>query len=144
LFQKQKLFNEIFKMIEDNFIYLERNFDDLLFQTQRGKVTHEQLEKGIRYEQFEQFKEWKSLYGYKFNIYSNEHLIHGEKHFHFDNKQENVFCKIDFEGNVLDSNGKKYIPGNILKELLYFLSKKSVKERLHLVWNIKNPELKNN
>jgi hypothetical protein len=129
-------------MIEDDLINLERHFDDLLFQTQRGKVTHEQLEKGIRYEQFEQFKDWKSLYGYKFNIYSNEHLINGENHFHFENKQENVFCKIDFEGNVLESNGKKNIPGNILKELLYFLRQESVKKSLHKVWNDKNPELK--
>jgi hypothetical protein len=125
----------------DDLINLERNFDDLLFQTQRGKVTHEQLENGIRYEQFEQFKEWKSRYGYKFNIYSNEHFINGEKHFHFGNKQ-GVCCKIDFEGNVIESIGAKNIPPNILKELSYFLAKKTVNENLHKIWNDKNPELK--
>lgn len=130
-------------MLEDDLINLEEQFDGLLFQTQRGKVTHAQLERGVRYEQFEQFKEWKSLYGYKFNIYSNEHFINGEKHFHFDNKQENIFCKIDFEGGVLESNGKKDIPGNVLKELQYFLRKESIKNLLHKIWNDKNSDLKN-
>jgi hypothetical protein len=127
----------------DDLINLERNFDDLLFQTQRGRVTHEQLESGIRYDQFEQFKEWRSLYGYRFNIYSNEHFINGEKHFHFDNKEEGVFCKIDFQGNVIENKGSKNIPANILKELLYFLTKESVNKRLHKIWDDKNPELKN-
>ncbi len=121
-------------------INLEKYFDDLLFQTQRGKVSHEQLERGIRYEQFEQVKEWKSKYGYKFNIYSNDHLIDGKKHFHFDNHQEKVVCKIDFDGNLLENKGSKDIPSNIMKELLYFLNKDFIKETLHKMWNDKNPD----
>jgi competence protein ComGF len=120
---------------------LDRFFDDLLFQTQRGRVTHEQLDKGIRYEQFEQVTAWQMKYGYKFNIYSNDHLIEGKKHFHFDNKEENILCKIDFEGNLLKTKGTNSVPTKIMKELKYFLAKDSVKKIITEMWNSKNPDL---
>lgn len=120
---------------------LDRLFDDLLFQTQRGNVTHEQLERGIRFEQFEQVKEWKLKYGYKFNIYGNDHLIDGKPHFHFDNSEENVFCKVDFEGNILEIKGTDCVSSKIVKELKYFLSKDSNQNKIIEMWNGKNPEL---
>jgi hypothetical protein len=116
-------------------------FDDLLFQTQRGRVTHEQLERGVRFDQFEQVREWRSKYGYKFNIYGNDHLIDNKPHFHFDHTAEGIKCKMDFDGNVLESSGTKEVPANILKELRYFLSKQVNKALVTEMWNLKNPSL---
>lgn len=120
---------------------LDFSFDDLLFQTQRGSVTHEQLESGVRFEQFEQVHEWKSKYGYRFNIYGNDHFIDNKAHFHFDHTAEGIRCKMDFDGNVLESSGKKEIPANILKELRYFLSKPTNRNLVIEMWNLKNPSL---
>ncbi len=117
---------------------LELYFDDLLIQTQKWKLTHEQLERGLRHENFEQVKEWKMKYGYKFNIYGNDHLINGEKHFHFENKEENVSCKIDFLGNILEEKGRKSLSSNILKELRYFLYKPNIKDFINELWDKKN------
>jgi len=119
----------------------DRLFDDLLFQTQRGKLTHEQLERGVRHDQFEQVKTWQSKYGYKFNIYSNDHLIDGKPHFHFDNKEANIFCKVDFTGDILESSGDNTIPSNIIKELKYFLAKERTQQVIGEMWNSKNPDL---
>lgn len=120
---------------------LDRYFDDLLFQTVSGGLTHEQLENGLRHDQFQKVKEWKSKYGFSFSIYGNEHLINGKKHFHFDNKEKEIFSKIDFEGNILEIKGKN-IPSNIEKDLKYFLQKSYVKPLLEEFWNNKNPHLK--
>ncbi len=124
-----------------DFEFLDNYFDGLLFQTQRGGVSHEQLERGIRYEQFEQVKEWKLRYGYKFNIYGNDHFIDGKPHFHLDNAEKGIFCKIDFSGNILESTGNDNLPEKIVKELVYFLSKEKVKTHLIEKWNEKNPSL---
>ncbi len=125
--------------MDDNI--LDRLFDDLLFQTQRGKITHEQLERNVRFEQFEQVKDWKLKYGYRFNIYGNDHFIDGRPHFHFDNNEAKIFCKVDFDGNVLEFQGTNEIPNNIHKELLYFLSKETNRKRIIDLWNQKNPML---
>jgi hypothetical protein len=125
----------------ENIEELDLIFDELLHQIIRGKVTHENLEKGIRYEEFQQVSEWESRYGYKFSIYPNDHLIDGKMHFHFDNKEANVHCKLDFEGNVLVKKGKS-IPSRILKELRYFLSKESTKQNLVAFWLRLNPNVK--
>ncbi len=119
---------------------IELIFDDLLTQIIKGNLTHEEIEKGIRYEEFQQVSEWKLKYGYKFNVYSNDHLINGKKHFHFDNKSENVFTKFDFKGNLLETKGKP-IPSNIMKELIYFLKKESTQINLHKLWDEQNPTL---
>lgn len=119
---------------------IEVLFDDLLFQTHRGNLSHNQLDKGVRFEQFEQIKEWKSKYGFKFNVYGNDHLINGKAHFHFDNHGQNIFCKIDFNGNILENNGSE-IPKKVLDDLKYFLSKDSNKTRIKDLWNVKNPSL---
>jgi hypothetical protein len=124
----------------ENISLLDKLFDDLLFQTLRGKVTHEQLEQGIRFDQFEQVKSWKQNYGYRFNIYSNDHLIDGKKHFHFNNESENIFCKIDFNGNILETNNPDSVSSKILKELRYFLSKDNTRKLIEEMWDLKNPE----
>jgi hypothetical protein len=116
-------------------------FDDLLIQVIRGNLSHEAIENGRRIEMFRQVKDWKALYGYKFNIYSNDHLIDGKKHFHFDNNAADVHSKLDFEGNVLEETSKP-IPANILKELLYFMNNSGIKEKLHAMWDEQNPTLK--
>ncbi len=116
-------------------------FDDLLTQIIKGNLSHDDLEKGIRYEEFQQVSEWKLKYGYKFNVYSNDHLIDGKKHFHFDNKSENVFAKLDFQCNLLEVKGGKKIPANVFKELKYFVAKESIQSALHKLWNDQNPNL---
>lgn len=117
---------------------LEWLFDDLLFQTSR--LTYEQIDGGRRIERFENLKEWKSKHGYKFNIYSNDHLINGKKHFHFDNIADGVFAKLDFNGNILEIKGNQ-IPRNIHKDLIYFLNKKHIQIIVENFWNDKNPNL---
>ncbi len=127
-------------MAEENFI--DKVFDDILFQTHRGRLTYEQLDSGRRFEQFEQVKEWKSKYGYKFNIYGNDHLIDGKPHFHFDNAGQKISTKMDFSGNVLEHKGKNSIPKKVLEDLNYFLQKESTKIKLISLWNSKNPSIK--
>jgi len=119
---------------------IDRYFDDLLFQTSKG-LTHEQLEKGRRYESFVQVKEWKARFGCKFNVYSNDHLIDGKKHFHLDNNEANIHCKLDFEGNVLEQKGNNSIPSNVMKDLKYFLSNAKMVNELNTTWARLNPTL---
>jgi len=120
---------------------LEFGFDALLFQIAKGN-THENLERNIRYDEFQQIPDWNLRYGYKFNIYSNDHLIDGKPHFHFDNEAQGILCKVDFNGNVLESRGDRKVPSKVLKELVYFLSKDRIKTKLIDTWNEKNPDLK--
>jgi hypothetical protein len=119
---------------------IDRIFDDLLYQTSKG-ATHSMLDRGIRYESFVQVKEWKARFGYRFSVYPNDHLIDGKKHFHLDNSEANVHCKLDFEGNVLEQKGKNSIPANVLKDLKYFLSKSENVNELNTMWARLNPSL---
>lgn len=112
---------------------LDFEFDDLLFQTAKGRNACS-LEHQIR--------DWNLKFGYKFNIYSNDHLIDGKPHFHFDNEAQDIFCKLDFEGNVLESSGNRKISSKVHKELISFLSKKRIKRSIVDKWNEKNPDLK--
>lgn len=121
---------------------LDFMFDDLLFQIIVGKMQYSDLEKGIKYYQKQQLPRWQLKFGFKFNIYCNDHLIEGKPHFHFDNKEQKIYCKMDFDGNVLESLGNRLIPSRVQKELKYFLSKKENKENLIQMWNEKNPTLK--
>jgi hypothetical protein len=120
---------------------LEFWFDDLLFQIAKGN-THEKLENNIRYEQFQQVGEWNLRFGFKFNIYPNDHLINDKPHFHFDHEAHDIFCKVDFTGIVLETTGSKEISKKVLKELIYFVSKPKIKSILVGMWNEKNPDLK--
>lgn len=119
---------------------LDRSFDELLLQTQDQGLTFEQIEYKHKHEQLQKIKDWNSKYGYALNIYSNEHLIEGKKHFHFDNKEKGIHAKVDFDGNVLEVKGKN-IPSNIEKDLKYFLTQSYVRRILEEVWKNKNPNL---
>lgn len=116
-------------------------FDDLLTQIIKGNLSHDDLASKVRYEEFQQVSQWKLKYGYKFNIYSNDHLIDGKKHFHFDNKAQNICTKLDFQCNVLEIKGSKPIPANVFKELKYFVAKENIQSILHKLWNDQNPTL---
>lgn len=123
-----------------DFEKVELKFDELLFQVSKGN-TFENLEKGIFYIGLEQVKEWKSRFGYKFNIYSNDHFINNKPHFHLDNSSEGIHCKISFEGEIFESKGKE-LPKNIQKDLIKFLSKDEINLLLKSKWNSMNPKLK--
>ncbi|MBU3823167.1 DUF4160 domain-containing protein [Flavobacteriaceae bacterium XHP0103] len=120
---------------------LNRSFDELKFQFEKG-LTIESHKQGTRYFGLEKVKEWKSKFGYTFNIYGNDHFIDNKPHFHFDHKEKDVFCKMSFEGEIFESKGKNEIDKKVLKELRYFLSMDRTKELLVSKWNEKNPKLK--
>lgn len=120
---------------------LNRSFDELRFQFDKG-LTIENHKNGIRYFGLEKVKEWKSRFGYVFNIYGNDHFIDGKPHFHFDNKEKGVFCKMSFDGEVFENKGKNDINKKVSKELKYFLSLEKTQELITSKWNEKNPKLK--
>ncbi|MFT6922036.1 MAG: hypothetical protein ACJA1C_001034 [Crocinitomicaceae bacterium] len=124
----------------DELISIEEFFDSFLHQMLKG-LSHESYEKGTRYMEFEQVKEWKSKYGYRFSIYGNDHFIDGKPHFHFDHKEKGIACKVGFDGEVFECQGKESIPSKVLKELKYYLSKESHRSILKKMWNDKNPTL---
>jgi len=114
-------------------------FDNQLYQVSKG-VSHEQMDKGIMWLELERVKEWKSRFGYSFNIYGNDHFINGGPHFHFDNREKEIAAKVSFEGEILESKGKGAVDSKMKKELKFFLKKH--RKRLIELWNLKNPELK--
>jgi hypothetical protein len=124
-----------------NPIDLNCAFDGLKFSFEKG-LTIENHKEGIRYLGLQKIKEWKSKFGYVFNIYSNDHFIENKPHFHFDNKEKGVSCKMSFEGDIFESNGKNEIDKKVLKELRYFLSLENTQETIIYKWNSKNPKLK--
>lgn len=119
---------------------LEIRFDETLFQVSKSNI-QERIDNNYIYSEFEIIKEWKSKYGYKFNIYGNDHFIDNKPHFHFDNKQDNLYCKISFDGEIFEIKNNKKLPKNIYKELKYFLSKIENQTILKEMWNDKNPTL---
>lgn len=118
---------------------LDKSFDGLLYQFSKG-ITYGSYKKGLRYHEFEQIKEWKSKFGFKFNIYGNDHLIDGKPHFHFDNEEKDIACKIDFQGNILECKGSE-VPSKTLKDLQFFLFQEKIQKIIHDKWNDKNPNL---
>ena len=70
----------------NEFELLNRIFDTHLYSISKG-MTHEQLDNGVFLLELEKVKEWKSKFGFIFNIYSNDHFINGEPHFHLDHKE---------------------------------------------------------
>ena len=120
---------------------LEEIFDGIVYQISKGNSI-EGLKDGKLYLELEQVKEWKSRFGYKFNIYGNDHFINNKPHFHFDNKQIGISCKMSFEGEIFGCKGNKQVSRKTMKELAYFLSKPNTQELLVSMWNDKNPELK--
>lgn len=124
-----------------NITHLDHSFDDLKFQFSKG-VTIENYEDGIRYIGLEKVKEWKSKFGYVFNIYGNDHFIDNKPHFHFDNKEKGVSCKMSFDGEIFESKGRNQIDKKALKELRYFLTMDNTQDIIVAKWNEKNPDLK--
>jgi len=129
------------KIIKTKANLLDQTFDELLFQFNNGK-THTNIDSSIFYAELELVKEWKSRFGYRFNIYGNDHLIDNEPHFHFDNKEKEIFCKISFSGVIKECKGNRNIPRKVFKVLTYFIAKPEINRLLVEFWNSKNPELK--
>ena len=140
-YDDEEVTNEKSKSTESNYDdLLEMRFDEILFQVSKGNKS-EEIDNNFHYSEFEILKEWKSKFGYKFNIYGNDHFINKKPHFHFDNKQDDLYCKISFEGEIFEIKHNRKIPKNIHKELDYFLSKLENQIILKEMWNKKNPTL---
>lgn len=116
-------------------------FDDILFQLSKGN-TITNLERGVRWEAFQQVKEWKNQFGYKFQIYSNDHFIDNKPHFHLVKESESIDCKIFFNGDISTCQGVNKLEKKVKEALDYFLSKPKIQGLLVDFWNDKNPELK--
>lgn len=121
--------------------HLEESFDDILFQLSKGN-TIEHLAKGVRWESFQQVKEWKNRFGYQFHIYSNDHFIDNKPHFHLRKQSENIDCRFFFNGDLIDCKGKSQLEKKVIEALNYLLSKPQQQLRLKDFWNSKNPNLK--
>lgn len=119
---------------------LNRSFDFLLDQMAHG-VSIEDYKKGSRWYGLQQVKEWKSLFGYQFQIYSNDHFIDNKPHFHLLKPSNDIDCRYFFDGTLVDCSGKGAVEKKIIEPLVYFLSETSTQERLIGMWNAKNPNL---
>ena len=115
---------------------LNKEFD-LFLESEDKKTNFEPtILSGRTFQKFEKVKEWQSKHGYTFNIYGNDHLIEGKKHFHFDHNGDNIHLKISFEGEIFE---KKYLKPNILKDLIIFIQQEKVQLKLNQMWDEKNP-----
>lgn len=123
--------------MEDAQKNLEMGFDDILFQLSKG-ITIDQLKSGKRWYGFEQVKEWKNKMGYKLHIYSNDHLIDNNAHFHLVNEAEAVDCKFNFHGNLL-SCAKTEASRRVKDAVHFFCQQSRHYEKLVQMWNYKNP-----
>lgn len=116
-------------------------FDGLLIQTLKRNISYEEFvqinSNDEFYGEFEQLSSWNQQFGYKFSVY-NDHLIEEKKHFHFDNDEKKVHLKMDFDGNILEDNGKNRIDKRVHKILKQFLRQQSVKEEWNHLWNKNN------
>ena len=120
---------------------LNAGLDDILFQFSKGN-TIERLEQGIRWESFQQIKEWKSRFGYQFHIYSNDHFIDKKPHFHLLNQSNNIDCRFFFDGTLYDCKSSGKIEKKVIEALSYFLTKQIQQSVLIELWNLKNPQCK--
>lgn len=112
---------------------LDQSFDMLLLQTIRAGLTHAQIENGIRYAPFQDNAETKLRYGYRFRIPDLQNNPSTRKWFYFENTEEGILAKLDFEGRVLE-NKDTPIPPSILVDLHYFLTKEAVQLTLSQLW----------
>jgi hypothetical protein len=122
---------------------LDLMFDALLVQTIKIEISYEEfVEINARdefYGEFEQLGSWRQQFGYKFSVY-NDHLIDEQKHFHFDNSEKNIHLKMDFDGNILEDNGRNRIDKKVHKILKKFLQQPSVVAEWNVLWNKNNHE----
>lgn len=126
-------------MIEEIEKQLEISFDEIVFQLSKG-VSIEGLKKGTRWHSFEQVKEWQNRMGYKLHIYSNDHFIDGKPHFHLIKQSEQIDCKFDFFGKLLEC-AKTSTPKKITDAVKYFCEISGQYDKLIAFWNHKNPKL---
>lgn len=115
---------------------LNFRFDQLLNGSPIAASAHN--DKSI-YQEFELVDGWKSKFGFKMSIYSNDHLIDGEPHFHFDNKSRGIACKLNFQGEIIECKGNG-MPKKVLRQLKLFLAEPSTTSMLTNMWNRKNPD----
>lgn len=120
---------------------IEVLFDTLLIQTVKQNITYEEYveinSQGEFFGEFEQLNSWRQQFGYKFSVY-NDHFIDGKKHFHLDNDEKNVHLKLDFEGNILEDNGRGQLDKKVHKVLIKFLKQPNVIEEWNMLWNKNN------
>ena len=126
------------KVIDDEI--LDKRFDEILFQISKGN-NQKEIDRNYFFSEFENIKEWKSKFGYKFSIYGNDHFINKKPHFHFDNKQDNLYCKISFDAEIFEIKYNKKLSKGVYKELKTFLSRIENQILLKEMWNKKNPTL---
>ena len=122
---------------------LNEGLDYIIDQLTHGN-TIDGLKKGRVWFGFEQLKEWKSKYGFQFQIYSNDHLIENKPHFHLVKNSDGINCRLFFNGKIYDCKGNKSIDKKVLEAINYFLSDNSIQILLQEFWNQKNPSLKTN
>ena len=117
---------------------LNEAFDWIIHQLAKGN-TIQGLENNRCYFEFEQVKEWKSKYGFQFQIYSNDHLIEKKPHFHLVKKSANIDCRLFFDGEVVDCKGNLQLDRRTKDAIVYFLSIAKNQNLLIELWNNKNP-----
>lgn len=120
---------------------LNQGFDEILLQLSKGN-TIDGLKQGKLWMGFEQIKELKSLFGYQFHIYSNDHFIHNKPHFHLKKNSDSIDCRLFFDGTIYDCQGLKSIEKKVITAIEYFLSIPDTQNMLIEFWNIKNPKYK--
>jgi hypothetical protein len=122
---------------------LKLNFglDYILNQLAHGN-TIEGLKVGKVWMGLEQVKEWKSKFGFQFQIYSNDHFIQNRPHFHIIKKSEEIDCRLFFDGEIYDCKGKNRLDVKTRKAIIYFVSDSKRQILLKKFWNNKNPQLK--
>lgn len=119
---------------------LSRNFDSILRPILKHNIKFEEIIKpNTCYIELEIVAEWENWKGFTFNIYSNDHLIDGKRHFHLDKKSDNIALKIDFDGNILSNKGKGNIKPKEYKVLKQFLGLKEIRDALDKLWEKNNP-----
>jgi len=128
-------------MTEELETKLNQGLDFILDQLSHGN-TIEGLIKGRVWMGFEQVKEWKSKYGFQFQIYSNDHFIENKPHFHLVKKSEGIDCRLFFDGTIYDCKSNATLDKKTLEAIAYFLSDPKRQNLLKEFWNNKNPELK--
>jgi hypothetical protein len=130
-------------MTEDIDTQLDQGLDYILDQLSHGN-TIDGLKKGRVWMGFEQVKEWKSKFGFQFQIYSNDHFIESKPHFHIVKRSEGIDCRLFFDGEIFDCKGRASLDKKTLEAIVYFVSDPKRQALLKEFWNNKNPELKVN
>lgn len=119
-------------------LQLDESFDWIIHQLTKGN-TIQGLKNNKQHFEFEQVKEWKSKYGFQFQIYPNDHFIKNKPHFHLIKRSDGIDCRLFFNGKVIDCKGKSDLDKRTKEAIEYFLSISKNKSRIIELWNNKNP-----